>query len=222
MTEKVCLGTGWFSDGTPTNPQTAPEMYKRGWFEQWRNFHKAYEFFDATTIYESECKIHIRDYIQECFTAHAIGTKTEFHTRHDWWSSFLFGAMYAYSNDMHYVYIEQDCLVKGLDKAVEMAIQSDKNMFYGYGDYSYREGWAEHSFVFVKNSIVDIVIERILNCNLDRARRPLPEQLFHSIFKDIFEPWPFGYGRHEVKDWGAPIFYKQQITPDELIKFGVV
>jgi len=159
--------------------------------------------------------------VAKYFTANAVGAKTEYHTRHDWWSSFLFGAMYAYNNNMHLVYIEQDCLVKGLDKAVEFAIDSGKSMFYGYGEYSFQKGWAEQSFVFVKNTVLNNVINRILYCEVDREPRPLPEQLFHELFNDAFTEWPFGYGRKPVTDWDAPIFYKQQITQEELIKFGV-
>ena len=221
MNEKICLSTGWYSNGKPTNKKSAPKMYDSGWFRKWRAFHKTSMLFDATTLYESNCQYQVHPYLSQAFTAHALGTKTEYHTRHDWWSSFLFGAMYAYSNNMHLVYIEQDCLVKGLDKAVELAIESDKPMFYGYGEYSFQKGWAEHSFVFVKNTFVDIAISRILDCKLDREARPLPEKLFHSMFNDAFTPWPFGYGRKPVADWDSPILYKQQITPEELVKLGV-
>ena len=115
------------------------------------------------------------------------------------------------------VYIEQDCFVHGLEKALEFA--KDKKICYGFGEYSYNPDWAETSFVFVHKDFLDDFMIRILSSNADRETEFVTELLFHELFKDVFTPWPFGYGRKPVLDWNQEMFYKQQLTDKDIDKF---
>ena len=219
---EIVIATGWYSDGTPTNQQTSGKCYKAGWIDQWFDFHRAQlSYITENSIYVSDCKELISVFDLDEFDNISFGVmpNDKYHTRHDWWSSVLSGAMYAYNNDLHLVYIEQDCFVWGLDKAIKFAVESGKPFYYGYGDVSYSPGWAENSFTFVNAKYLPEFISIVLKNGLDKWTRPVLEIIFHEAFKEVFTPWPFGYGRKPVQDWTLPIFYKQQLTDSEIDKF---
>ena len=146
------------------------------------------------------------------------GYKHESPKHHDSFAGMAISAQYAYSNNMDWCCIEQDCIVKGLREAIEFA--SDKNICYGYGENSsYMDGWAEQSFVFVPYFWIPEFTRRLNQVELNHLSNDIPERAWHRTFSDAFTPWPFGHGRKPVTDWKASVFYKQQLTDDEINKF---
>ena len=222
MGNEIVIATGWYSSGKPTNPHTSARCYKDDWLNAWYEFHEMQLSVKAFSLYASQCAVLPSYEARLCFQniSFAQLANDEYHTRHDWWSSVLSGAMYAYNNNLHFVYIEQDCLVKGLDKAIKWAIDTDFPIYYGYGDNSsFRYGWAENSFMFVRKGFLPTFISLIINSQADRAVRPILEMIFHELFMDYFKPWPFGHGRLPVSDWSLDCFYKQQLTDNEIDNF---
>jgi hypothetical protein len=143
--------------------------------------------------------------------------------RHDWAASALVAAGYALANDMDLCYIEQDCLVYGLDKAVKMA-QEQGGFWYGYGENaSYNSGWAANSFMFCEHWLLNNFIElmrRIKDC--DAALTKLEKEFQKNV--NVFKPcdirhWPFGVDRLRPIPWDQEIFYAQQLNDEELDKF---
>ena len=224
MNSDIVIATGWYSDGMSTNANTSKRCYDADWLNEWWEFHDEQMFSSSAksySLYVSKCKIFPGAGARTGFANFSIANlpNAKYHTRHDWWSSLLSGAMYAYNNDLHLVYIEQDCFVWGLDKAIEYALIEDFPLYYGFGEYSFAPGWAENSFMFVKREFLPTLISLIINSQADRAVRPILEIIFHELFGDYFKAWPFGYGRKEVTNWKQDIFYKQQLTDIEIDKF---
>jgi hypothetical protein len=143
--------------------------------------------------------------------------------RHDGIASMLVAAAYALANDMDLCYIEQDCLVYGLDKAVKMA-QEQCGMWYGFGENSsYKPGWAANSFLYVSNGYLLPFLERMHRIkNWPDGVNKL-EQAFHEVMvwsSGInFKYWPFGCDRLRPIPWDQEIFYAQQLNDEELDKF---
>lgn len=136
---------------------------------------------------------------------------------HDSFAGMAVAAQYAYSNGMDYCYLEHDCLVKGLGKVIEFG--QDKKVCYGFGEYSYSPGWAEQSLVFVPYFFIPEFVRRLNQSRINLVTQIIPEIAWHKTFDDMCTPWPFGYGRKQVRDWNASVFYKQQLTDEELNKF---
>jgi len=150
-------------------------------------------------------------------TIYVYGQQHEFKKHHDSFAGMAIAAQYAYSNNMHYCYIEHDCLVYGLDKAIEFG--KKHSICYGYGDVSYSPEWAEQSFVFVNNEFLPEFISRLNKANMNKEMAQFPERVWQTTFKDIFTAWSFGYGRKRPIDWNQEVFYAQQLTDEEIKQF---
>jgi len=214
------IATGWHSNGKSPNPGVSEKCYKANWLlEYWIPFNLSQIHPADTSLYVSDCLIKPLGYDSFSNISFASLANDHYHTRHDWWSSVLSGAMYAYNNNLHLVYVEQDCFVWGLDKAIRWALDQKAKICYGFGNVSYRSGWSENSFTFVHKDFIDDFIIRAISSNADRSTDFVLEILFHELYKDVFTPWPFGYGRKPVQDWNHEIFYKQQLTNNDIDKF---
>ena len=218
----VCIATGWHSNGISPNEGVSESCYDFSWLSEWWTVNKIQENCNAASLYVSQCQIYPNRKNVNRFAnvSYAVLKNDTYHARHDSWSAMLSGAIYAYNNDLHLVYIEQDCFVHGLEKAIGIALAEDEPIFYGYGENaSAQQGWAEYSFIFVKRDFLPSFISLIINIEADRVTNPVPEIVFHDLFKDYFRPWPFGYGRLPVKNWQGEIFYKQQLSENDINKF---
>ena len=142
--------------------------------------------------------------------------------RHDWAASNITAAAYAYANDMDYLFVEQDCLVVGLDKAVDMAREKG-GTWYGFGpNASYRPGWAENCLIYVDNALLLAFIRAMHAIKDTPDGKPFLEQRFHEELSRCdghIHFWPFGCGRLRPIPWEEEIFYAQHLTDEELDKF---
>jgi hypothetical protein len=229
MEDRLIIGTGWYADEAGhNNPLASKRLYQRDWLETWWriNFHRLKGVNFIPFIYESDCPItfeeHSGFYKGDSFIGGWIKSSLEnrtFTRYFDHWNSLVFGALYAYANHAYFLYVEQDCLVKSIIGVLHEAFHSDKKMCYGFGKWSYEEGWAENSLVFVDRSFTHEFAARILAGDHPKTKEK-EEAVFHQLFKDDAHFWSFGYGRHhESVNWNDETFYLQQVTDQEIDKF---
>jgi len=221
----LCIGTGWCAhkEGHNNKERSKLQNYP-AWLEgYWRRHIEAQIRPDALILYYSRCDIpaDVLDW-ENNLGEEVILSKSrarELPYRHDWSASVLHGALYAYCNNMDYLYIEQDCMVHNIPAALEFA--KNHPMCYGYGKYSMYPGWAENCLIFVRRDSLSKFIARMVSCGIKDldGSGTLVEQLFHNKFCDMMEPWPFGYGRIRPIDFTQPVFYAQQLTDTEIAQF---
>jgi hypothetical protein len=219
----LCIGTGWCAQREGhNNPQRSKLQNSPRWMHRYWLRHIWAQINDFTPIlYHSDCDIWIEgnnpDNDFEVILSSVPARSLPY--RHDWAASVLQGALYAYNNNMDYLYIEQDCLVHNLPAVLEFAKNHD--ICYGHGKYSMFPGWAENSLMWVKNASLPRFISRMVSSGI----KDLPgggttiEMLFHNKFCDMFTPWPFGYGRIRPIGFTEPVFYAQQLTNQEIKEF---
>jgi hypothetical protein len=144
--------------------------------------------------------------------------------RHDWVASILVAAGYALANDMDLLFIEQDCLVCGLDEIARLAQGSGNAIYYGFGENaSYKNGWAELSLFYVSRRLLLAAMWALLlakDVGDDNPQEPLIHKaIMGSDIGRYFNPWPFGSGRKRPIPFKDDLFYAQQLTDDELVAF---
>lgn len=227
MITKTCIGTGWcaFNDGRANNKTTSKKCYHSGWIENmWKPFHELYFMPSAYHIHVSNCEVE-----PLLFSARNVFTQYTFsyddvltlpHS-HDSQCSMIAGAQYAYCNEMHFIYIEQDCLVKGLDKAIKWALDNDVKIAFGSGEWSYNPTWIEPSFTFVHYDFLPQFISSMMFSNVKFADKTdkVPERVWSDLFGKSVTFWPFGYGRKGPVDMSEDAFYKQQLSDKEVEAF---
>lgn len=210
---KILVSTGWCSFGEPNkNSMASKTQYLPGYLDSvWKPQIEKYIKPDGYFVYSSNCPVRHNLILNNNIF---ICSKSDPRSRIDYYGSILMSAQYALINGMDWLYIEQDCLVKGLDKVLEFA--DGKTMCYGYGDVSYTEGWAEQSLMYVTNCFLREFLEVM---NILSKSKMLPEPIFHINFKDDFTPWPFGVGRKRPIDFMQPVIYAQQLVDFEISEF---
>lgn len=225
MSSNLCIGTGWcaqkegHNNSSRSKLQNSPEWMER----HWRPHIEAQIMPDAWVLYESRCDIPPKMDLWGALIGEehilALAKARDLPYRHDWVTSALLSASYAYSNNMDFLYIEQDCMVHNLPAVLEFA--RNHQMCYGYGKYSLYGGWAENSLVWVRNDGLAKFIFRLLSGNMKNidGKKEKQEQVFHRYFENMAESWPFGFGRIRPIDFSQPVFYAQQLTDIEIDRF---
>jgi hypothetical protein len=213
---KLCVSSGWCAFEEPRNnsmgshAQYAPDYLNNVWRKQIEKYIKPDKYF----IYGSKCPVdftfHEWDHI---YVESANDVRTQSH-HIDWSASVVLPAQYALINKMDLLFIEQDCLVRGLDKALEFA--QGKKICYGDDNFSYAQGWAEHSLLWVSYDYLKTFIHK-MNDVWDTIQ--VLEVFFYRAFKEDFTPWPFGFGRKRPIDFSQPILYAQQLKDFEINEF---
>ena len=164
----------------------------------------------------------VKNSIDPTLSGHEIVVRGQDHEYKKGFDSFVgmaVAAQYAYSNGMDYLYIEHDCLVRGLHQIVEWA--KGKRICYGYGEYSFFEGWAEQSLLFADHEFIPEFLKRLNGSNISTEQGVFREVVFHNLFKDVFTAWPMGYGRKRPIDFLKWNIYAQQLTDEELKQWGI-
>ena len=219
----LCIATGWCAHNSGhNNPQRSKLQNSPQWLaDYWMPHIVAQVTPDAWMFYVSNCEIMPRD-IYGLKSAEFVFAKTpaiELSYRHDWAASITMGAVYAYTNNMDYLYIEQDCLAHNIPAVVDYA--KDHRVCYGYGEYSLYGGWAENSLTWCRwdalpDFIARMMASRIKECDGNAEKI---ETIFHRYFQDIAGFWPFGYGRKRPINFDDSVFYAQQLTDGEIRGF---
>jgi len=210
----VCIGTGWYSDNerrNMNNPYCSSRFFDSDYlWKVWKPLVEKFVIPGAYILYESKCEVsidtppsdveHIKGKRENVSRPYILGCP------HDWGSSIMLGAQYAYCNEMDFIYFEQDCLVWGLNDAIKWAKHNSVNIAYGFGELSsWQPGWAELSFIYIKYSFIPEFLRRLFNLECHIWNRQFentkhPEISIHKTFEDVVTYWPFGYGRLDI-DW---------------------
>ncbi len=219
---KIVVSCGWCSfaesrKDSPADPiQYTPSYLNAIWRQQIEKYVVPDEYF----IYASKCDIYPDPLFTPNIVRGHVYAREQQH-RYDWYNSITVAGQFAFCNEMDLVIIEQDCLVHGLDKALEWA--RGKDMVYGYGpNCSFRPGWSENSFMFVSNKFLPEMLHRLNVSGVHRkfdTPRNVSEVEWHKLFADAAAYWEFGCGRLRPIPWDEPIFYAQQLSLDEINSF---
>ena len=228
MSKPLIIGTGWcaHADGHANNKNSSKWMYAPEWLDTWWNYHRRQLFEMSTTyddpfIYMSDCAV-IPNLGWNFETIYSLGNHDLSIHSHDSQVAIIAGAQYAYCNECDFVYIEQDCLIRGLGKAIEWARDNEAKIAYGSGRWSMFPGWAEHSFIYVSYDYLPKFVFKMMNSDIkfnDSKGREVVELTFNRLFKDDATFWPFGYGRRRPIDFDQDVFYAQQLTDAEIEEF---
>jgi hypothetical protein len=221
---KLLIGTGWcahkegHNDPRRSERQNDPDYLKNFWLPAVKRQVNSFLF-----LYHSICNAVLVDeakYFNNVIYSDEYAKLLPY--RHDWAASNITAAAYAYANDMDYLFVEQDCLVVGLDKAVTLAREKG-GIWYGYGDNaSYRKGWAENCLIYVDNALLLAFIRAMHAIKDTQDGEPFLERRFHeelSKCEGHIHYWPFGCGRLRPIPWNEEVFYAQHLTDEELDKF---
>ena len=239
MNKPLIIGTGWcaHADGHANNKDSSRRMYQPEWLETWWKYHRDQLVLTIPGVvfenplqlqspfcYVSECQVfpdgEIWDEVFDAQLSHG-NHDLSIHS-HDSQVAIIAGAQYAYCNECDFVYIEQDCLVRGLGKAIEWARDNEAKIAYGSGRWSMFPGWAEHSFIYISYDYLAKFVFEMMNSDIkfnDSKGREVVEMTFHRLFKDDATFWPFGYGRRRPIDFDQDVFYAQQLTDEEIEEF---
>jgi hypothetical protein len=219
---RLCIGTGWCSNKATEEKHSSrsrlclqPEWFLKYWKLQIEKFIKPDVYF----IYISKCDVmpKIEGFNIELCIGHDEVRNLD--SRHDFHCSLMMPAQYAFCNGMDFCYIEQDCMVHGLDKALEFA--RDKKIVYGFGTQtSFVKDWAEQSFIYVSNDYLPEFIYKLNTNRFHESMTLVPELNFHRQFKEDADFWPFGYGRNlKWINWNESVFYAQQLRDSDIERF---
>jgi len=222
----LLVSTNWcaHADGSANNPKTSKRMYDAGylWNVWWRHVESQIEVIEGETsffVYESRCSVTTTWPSDPMYTEMLLCNQKRVETQHhahDVYAGMTIAAQYALVNGMDWLYIEQDCLVYGLDKVLEFS--KGKKICFGGGEYAWQPGWAEESLMYVSNEYLPTFIQKINACRLYETDQ-IPEPIVMQMFKDDVTLWPFGYGRKRPIDFDQDVFYAQQLSDEELDMF---
>jgi len=220
---RLCIGTGWHSNGVGPRNSIAPEqMYRPDYIESvWKPYIERFVKPIKYVVYQSEC-VAPAEIVSDDIQVIKSSRSGTMHHNNDYVASYMAGAMYAFINECHFVYIEQDCLVYGLDKAIEWALK--KPIVYGYGQYSPVHGWPETSFTFINWKYLSEFMEHGTQDDWafwthEHDKPPFGEMRWRELYQCDAAFWPFGYGRSRPIDFTQDIFYAQHITENEMQRF---
>ena len=223
---EVIVSTGWFAkkpleeNRLVKQANCSPRLFERNYLiDVWRPYILRFIKPKGFLIYLCDCGVYPTEQPKDCeFILSRRSISQNKHNDHA--TSMLIGAYYAFLNECDFVYIEQDCLVYGLDKALEFA--RDYQICFGGGDYAYSDGWAENSFVYVKYEFIPEFIDRqnkiLFHAFPNKYNTKIPEATFLELYPEV-KLWPFGVGRTRPIPWESEVFYAQQLSDTELTKF---
>ena len=217
----IIIGTGWYSDNKRKhhlNQTASKKPYYENWFpDYWQPQIEKYLIPRKYICYSCLCDNLPNFYFDKWELILASEQTIGLPHRYNYHAALLMGAVYAYSNSTSYLWIEQDTLIHGLDKALEIA--KDKKICYGFSDKcTFKDGWAAQSFIYVGNDYLPTFINKLTESRIHESRFPVPEMIFHDLFKQDATDWNTGYDRKPITDWSLPFFYAQQITDIEIDK----
>lgn len=222
----LLVSTNWcaHADGRANNPNTSKRMYDKNYLGDiwWRHVADKIEIIEGETacfVYESRCDRPTSWPTDPMYTEMLLCNQAKVEEQnhaHDVYAGMTMAAQYALVNGMDWLYIEQDCLVYGLDKVLKFT--EGKKMCIGGGEYAWQPGWAEESLMWVSNEYLPTFIQKINAVRLYETEK-IPEPIVMQMFKDDATLWPFGYGRKRPIDFDQEVFYAQQLSDEELDKF---
>lgn len=218
------IGTGWWCDGTKARGSVT---YGRDYAMEQMTGEFFLEWVLRIRRELSPAKVLVVDSASPIQPVVDVGcevlhlTENFLHACHcltkycGWTRAFLAGAFYALMNDMDYVFLEQDVFFRG--DIVQEAYHHLRvtGAEYTHGTWSHAYG-VEQSFVLMlKDAILPFINNYMAIPESDRQM--VPEVKFGVAAEMMrFSPLPFGYGRERPINYDDPVFYVQQMSPEEL------
>ena len=214
----LLIGSSWYSDGHQGNFNRTKKYVEPNWIiDYWLPYIRRYIEEPYIYIYISNCIVlpslpNDIDYNMHLDDSMKLDHRNNYH------AALMMSSQFALCNSRNLLWIEGDCLVKGLDKVLEWC--EDKAFSYGCSKKcSYRKGWAAQSLIWVRN---DYLPEFVCRLNKSRIHEstgfPLPEAVFHQLFKDdvILFPPEWGYDRNKKINWDDDVLFIQQMNDRRL------
>lgn len=142
-----------------------------------------------------------------------VVTKTKPHAFCGWSGAMLALALIAYCDESDFIYKEQDCLAFGpwVEKMYEEL--GGGNVIFG----SCQIQPAAQSLFLVKHAYIPEFVRLYLSEGPDNDEENLPEHKFARLaLAHDWKRFSFGYDRDRPFNVAEPVFYVQQVTPEEL------
>ena len=219
---KICVATGWCAHAEPrTNTLGCQTQYDSNYLHDvWYPQITKYIQPSQVHIYLSRCDIYPLLDLNWNYVHANTQAKEQAHRR-DWFSSIMTGAQYAFCNGMDLLFIEQDALVNGLDKAIEWA--QGKKIVYGFGELqSLYPEWAEQSFMLVSREYIPKMLwelnSRGFHEHIEKMK-DVPERIWARLFNTDADFWPFHGGRLRPCRFDQEFFSYQQLTEEQIKTF---
>lgn len=135
-----------------------------------------------------------------------------------WSSAMLLCAMAAYSDESDFVYVEEDCLLFGDCLGAAYRALGHGQMIFGQKHRGPPHMSCSQSFFVVRHAFIPKFVATFIT--LGGEKTVLGEDKFIAIENQFgtakIRRLPFGVDRERPLPIGAPVWYAQQITPDEL------
>lgn len=219
---KVVVTAGWYADNNGHNNKlVTPEVQTASFLKDvWIPHIKRQlgESLGALVIYQSDCAIKAWIPPEKNITVIQSQRPPTQHHHNDSGATQMSGAMYAYCNEMDFMFIEQDCFVVGLSGAYNWARQQNAKIAFSTTPYAQDLSRGEHCFTFVSYEYLPTYINKLLNVkwHIWSTARGFPELKIEEMFAADRIRWPFGYGRLRPINWADDIYYLQQPAGDDL------
>ncbi|MBU0581283.1 MAG: hypothetical protein KKA19_08910 [Candidatus Margulisbacteria bacterium] len=234
--DNYIIGTGWWCDGTGKHPgslcnKSTDYVRKKDFFKIWYYFVNKYTNPEKIIIIDSNSPI--KPDIKEDHRIEFVSLRKNFgHSTKTLPKGILCGAerailggaFYSYINDADFIYIEQDCLVKGIGWVENCMRNLHKgNIMYGDGEGTPQP--QQQSLMIIKKDFIPSFIDKILSVNIRSYELTIkganinnhsPESNFHKALNGFVDILPFGYGRARPINFNDKYFYAQQWTENEL------
>ena len=215
----MIIGTGWCAhkDGRANNKGTSKKCYRNDFLvNTWKSSIEKTVIPAGYFVYSSNCAMPTLLDSNMQSIMNLCPVEKQLHC-HDSQGSRVMGAQFALINGCNFLYVEQDCLVYGLDKILEFA--KDKKIVYGYDEWSWQIGWAEDSLLYISKDYLCKYITLSNENKLVDNISTTPEIDFQRVFSADADYWPFGFGRKRPIDFTQKCFYAQQLNDEELDLF---
>ena len=223
---RLLIATSWYSDPEKHKDygSRSKKVLEANWIrDYWQPYIERFVMPEQYFCYISNCDIMPCEdtFLKNWNYVIGYDYAKKLDHRHDYHAALMVSLQYAYANELDWVSIEQDCLVYGLDKVVQWARDhvADKLIIFGWKPWCFQKDWAEQSLMYCPFHAIPTVLYFINRAMVHVNNIGVPEKNWYNLFKGSFVGWPFGYGRHTVDDWSREMFFKQQVSDNEIDKF---
>jgi len=231
---KLLIASSWFASihREHNNHLRSNKFYDPLWFnDYWIPYINRYINNYDLYFYISNCTILpdmkslINNYDISINYNIAIDNSEEKRHQNDYHSGLMMSAQYALCNQKNLLWIEHDCLVRGLDWFLDWF--KDKKISFGCSKKcsaycNNTNKWAAQSLIWVRNDYLPEFLCRLNKSRLHEGTgTPVPEIIFYELFKDDVDLFPanIGYDRQRPIDFSDKIAFVQQFSDDELEKY---
>lgn len=226
------IGTGWWCDGSGTHLHS---RYQKGvdkatrqkdFFELWYRAVKKYTTPRKIVVIDSNSPVVPEFDKKRDVQVYSLsknwgpGRRGTLDGKLSGWDrGILTAASIAYlDNAAYFVYLEQDCLVKGKG-IIEHAISKfDKDKMILVGDGEGTPDPIQQSLIIIKHEYIPTFINKEMSAT-PKFLRTSAEKRYFSHYQKHLQFLPFEGGRHRPIKWNNRFVYAQHLNKHELNQF---